>query len=75
MLSTGTGDWTQPDSIQGYLLSSLTGDAVPSGAAIEMEGPVVALQRVGRQSAARAVVHNLKTGNYEGYIVTATCGN
>jgi hypothetical protein len=75
VLSTGTGDWTQPDSIQGYLLSSLTGDAVPSGVAIEMEGPVVALQRVGRQSAVRAVVHNLRTGNYEGYIVTATCGN
>jgi hypothetical protein len=74
-LSTGTGDWTQPDSVQGYLLSSLSGDAVPSGAAIEMEGPVVALNREGRQSAVQALVYNLKTGYYEGYVVTAICGN
>ena len=73
ILASGTGDWTQPDSIQGYALADLEGQAAVSGSPIEFDGPVLALYREGKQSAARAVVHNLKTGNYEGYIVTATC--
>jgi hypothetical protein len=75
VLATGNGDFTQPDTIQGYFVSSLNGVAVASGAAIDLDGPVMALGRGGTQNAARAVVYNLKTGNYEGYIVTATCGN
>ena len=75
VFATGTGDWTQPDSIQGYLNKDWKTPAVPAGAAIEFDGPVVALWREGRESAARAIVHNLKTGNYEGYIVTATCSH
>jgi hypothetical protein len=75
VLATGNGDWTQPDAIQGYLLAELTAVAVQSGSALNFEGPVVALQTAARQDEARAVVHNLKTGNYEGYVVTATCGH
>ena len=74
-LVTGNGDFTEPDDIQGYFASSLTGVAIPSGPALNFDGPVLALQREGRQNSARVVVHNLKTGNYEGYIVTATCGH
>jgi hypothetical protein len=75
VLATGNGDWTQPDTIQGYLVSTPTGVAVPSGTAIAFDGPVTALQREGRENEARVVVHNLKAGKYEGYLVTATCGN
>ena len=69
-LASGDGDWAQRDAIQGYLLSD--NDMVPSGSPIEFDGPVIAV-RGGDKSSVRAIVHNLKTGNYEGYIVTATC--
>jgi hypothetical protein len=75
ILASGNGDWTLPDSIQAYTLADLEGQATASGGPIEFDGPVVALYREGKQSAARAVVRNLKTGNYEAYIVTATCGH
>lgn len=73
VLSTGNGDWTQPDTLQGYLLSDLRAAAASSSSEINFDGPVLALHAQ-KEGGARAVVHNLKTGNYEGYIVTATCG-
>lgn len=73
-LSTSNGDWTQPDSIQGYLRAGLA-DAHPSGAPIETEGPVISLIADAEQGSARAVVRNLKTGNYEAHLVTANCGH
>jgi hypothetical protein len=75
ILTSGSGDWTQPDLIQGFALADLGGQATASGSPIEFDGPIVALHREGTQSAARAVVRNLKTGNYEAYIVTATCNH
>ena len=72
-LETGTGDWTQTDSIQGY--ESNDGQLSASGAPIETEGPVMAITQGSAPSSARAVVYNLKTKNYEGYIVTATCSH
>jgi hypothetical protein len=74
ILATGNGDWTQPDSIEGYLLSEL-GDAVPSGPPIEARGPVTSLVVGAGRGSARAVVHNLKTGEYEAYVVTPSCGH
>jgi hypothetical protein len=74
VLSTGDGDWTQPDRIQGYLAGRLDEEVRPSGAPIPVEGPVISLARDAKGSGARAVVHNLKTGNYEGYVITANCG-
>jgi hypothetical protein len=70
-LATGTTDWTQPDSIQGYV--SENGRMKESGVPIEMDGPVLAIYPSELLGSARAVVRSLKTGNYEGYIVTATC--
>ena len=74
-LHTSEGDWTQTDSIQGYLMKKIPLPMVLSGDPIEFDGPVMSLQPESDTSAARAVVHNLKTGNYEGYIVTATCSH
>jgi hypothetical protein len=75
LLVTGTGDWTQPDSVQGYLFTDILSRPIASGSPISFDGPVLALREDGKGNAARAVVHNLKTGNYEGYIVTATCSH
>jgi hypothetical protein len=74
-LNSGEGDWTQTDSIQGYLVDVVLAPATVSGNAIEFDGPVMSVQPEPDTSAARAIVHNLKTGEYEAYIVTATCGN
>lgn len=74
-LFTGEGDWTQPDLIQGYLSQNFPLPITPSGSPIEFDGPVMSLQSDSGPSAARAVVHNLKTGNYEAYLVTATCSH
>jgi hypothetical protein len=72
-LASGNGDWTQPDALQAYLLSDLVrSNAVPSGSPIEFDGPIMSAHGDEKESL-RAIVHNLKTGNYEGYIVTATC--
>lgn len=74
VLVTGNGDFTEPDTIQGFLIAEPNGVAVMSGAGINFDGPVIALQRDDAENGARVVVRNLKTGNYEGYIVTPTCG-
>lgn len=73
-LKTASGDWTETDTIQGYLRKAIGTPAVVSGNAIEFAGPVVSLQRDSDNGHARAIVHNLKTGDYEGYLVTAICG-
>lgn len=75
VLVSGNGDWTQPDSLQGYFFSDVVNpNAVPSGAPIEFDGPIMSMQADDRESA-RVIVRNLKTGNYEGYVVTATCNH
>lgn len=72
---TGEGDWTQTDFLQGYLISLGPISAVAVGDAIQVRGPVISLQSERDTSAVRAIIHNLKTGDYEAYIVTATCSN
>jgi hypothetical protein len=74
-LYTGEGDWTQTDSIQGYLINLSPISAVAVGDSLQTDGPVTSLQAEPDVSAVRAVVRNLKTGEYEAYIVTATCDN
>jgi hypothetical protein len=75
VLASGTGDWTQPDTIQGYLLPEVQAHAVPSGTPLELDGPVMDLHAAGSGLADNAIVLNLKSGKYEGYIVTATCNH
>jgi hypothetical protein len=71
VLETGTGDWTETDTIQGS--QSTDDNFSESGAPIRTDGPVLTLVPESASGTARVVVHNLKTGEYEGYIVTATC--
>jgi hypothetical protein len=74
-LSTADSDWSQSDSIRGYLTRGIPLPLIPSGNTLEFDGPVMALHSDQAGNSARAVVHNLKTGEYEAYVVTATCGN
>jgi hypothetical protein len=73
MLATGKGDWTQPDFVQAYEMDAAGHAATLTGNPIEFAGPVTSLWATGASGAARAVVHNLKTGEYEAYLVTASC--
>ncbi len=76
VIASGVGDWTQADSLQGYLvpMKQTAGSGAASGASLGFDGPVVSLvPDAPGTNAARAVVRNLKTGNYEGYLVTASC--
>jgi hypothetical protein len=73
-LATGGGDWTQADFTQGYeLLGGAGQGAMASGNPVNFDGPVTAIWPGSAPGVARAVVHNLQTGNYEAYVVTATC--
>lgn len=73
-LATGAGDWTQPDSIQAYEISNGAGEnAEASGSPIDFAGPVTAIWPGSAPATARAVVHNLQSGDYEAYVITATC--
>jgi hypothetical protein len=74
-LFSAEGDWTQSDSIRGYMEKGVPLPVVPTGNAVDFDGPVMVLHSDPEGSSARAIVHNLKTGEYEAYIVTATCGN
>lgn len=75
LLASGNSDWTEPDSIQGYEYVQHGIPAVPAGNVISFEGPILSLHSNGESVVARAVVHNLRTGNYEAYLVTATCSH
>lgn len=72
-LATGGGDWTQPDFVQAYEMPSGPGSALASGSPINFDGPVTAIWPGAAPATARVIVHNLRTGNYEAYVVTATC--
>jgi len=74
-LFTAEGDWTQPDSISGRLTKGIPLPLVPSGNTLEFDGPVMALHSGPEDSSVRAILHNLKSGEYEAYVVTATCNN
>ncbi|MGA8871190.1 MAG: hypothetical protein WA434_10475 [Candidatus Acidiferrales bacterium] len=74
VLATGKGDWTQPDFVQAYEMDATGHAATLTGNPVEFAGPVMSLWATGASGVARAVVHNLKTNNYEAYIVTASCG-
>jgi hypothetical protein len=68
ILATSSSDYTKPDWVQAF-------SAKPLGMAIsnklDFPGPVTALR--GDSGVSRAIVRNLKTGNYEAY--SLSCGN
>ena len=75
LIASGSGDWTQPDSLQGILLVGPQAQAVPSGNSLPFGGPVLNMRPDWKENTVRVIVHSLKTGNYEAYLVTATCSH
>lgn len=68
VLTTRPGDWTEADAIQAYEIQDH--QLVPVGTAVDVPGPVMSLDDSGI-----AVVRNLKTGKYEAFNITITCGH
>jgi hypothetical protein len=69
-LASGSGDYTQNDSLQ--LFQMKPGGPVAVSSELEFPGPILGLHSaVGPQ---RAVVRNLTTGNYEAYRLSFSCG-
>jgi hypothetical protein len=73
VLATRPGDWTEPEAIQAYEI--LDRQAVAVGQPLEFAGPVTALWPTVDGKSAHAVVRNMKTGKYEAYNITITCGH
>jgi len=71
-LVTGAGDDTQPDFVQLYESQGLR--SFPVSDPLNFAGAVVALHATGPGPAARGIVRNLATGNYEAYRLSISCG-
>jgi hypothetical protein len=69
-LATRTGDYTEPDSIRLFQKNVTSLD--PASEDLNFPGPVTALHAQSKM--AMAVVRNLKTGNYEAYRLSISCG-
>jgi hypothetical protein len=67
-LVTGTGDYTQPDSIRIFKDKSQISNE------LSFPGPVIRLSQGPDTQFAVAIVHNLKDGNYEVYRLSMSCG-
>jgi hypothetical protein len=71
ILSTNKRDRTESDSIGVHEWSGNEFRALSDP--LELDGPVVAMWSAENGGPARAVVHNLKTGNYEAYLLKVGC--
>jgi hypothetical protein len=71
ILSTSRRDRTELDSIAVYEWAGNEFRALSEP--LELDGPVVAMWSGENGGPARAVVHNLKTGNYEAYLLKVGC--
>jgi hypothetical protein len=71
ILSTSKRDRTELDSISVYEWAGNEFRALSDP--LELDGPIVAMWSADGEGPARAVVHNLKTGNYEAYLLKVGC--
>jgi len=71
ILATTPRDYSENDSIIVYELVGV--DFRAESDPIEMDGPIVSMWSGENGEPARAVVHNLKTGNYEAYLLKVGC--
>jgi hypothetical protein len=73
ILSTRAGDLTQVDAIQAYSLRDRA--AVEVSAPVELPGPVTALWQSEDGRTVRAVARDLKSGTYEAFTLSISCGD
>jgi hypothetical protein len=71
VLATRATDRTLPDALTAYEI--VNREAVEAAPALEFAGPVTALWSVADGRSATAISHNLRTGDYEAFSVSAVC--
>lgn len=71
-LATQPGDYSTSDAVQA--IDVVDRKAVPAGASVEFDGPVMELWPLQDASAAIAISRNLKTSSYETFRLSITCG-
>jgi hypothetical protein len=72
ILSTRSGDLTQPDSVRAFSLRD--GTAAEASAPVEFPGPITALWPDESGRTARAVARDPRTGEYEAFTLSISCG-
>lgn len=72
-LAAGSGDYTEPDTILLYESTGTQGVIAekPLSDVLRFPGPVLSIQS--GAAPPRAIVHNLRTGNYEAYQISISC--
>ena len=71
-LATRATDSTLPDSLTAYEIANR--DAVEAAPPVEFSGPIAALWSASDGRSVTAISHNLRTGDYEAFSVSAVCG-
>jgi len=71
VLATSTADNTLPDSLTAYEI--VNRDAVETASPLEFNGPITALWSASDGRSATVIAHNLRTGDYEAFSVSAVC--
>jgi hypothetical protein len=72
VLATRASDYTLVDSLTAYEI--VNRDAVEAAAPLEFTGPITSLWTASDGRSATAIAHNLRTGEYEAFSVSAVCG-
>jgi len=72
VLATHAADSTQMDSLSAYEI--VNREAVEAGLPLEFAGPVTAVWSAADGRSATVIAHNLRTGSYEAFSVSAVCG-
>jgi hypothetical protein len=72
VLATGSGDYSQPDTIQAF--DGQGNPPTPTSNELDFPGPILSLHEfVDNSIAVTAIVRNLKTQNYEAYHLSTSC--
>ncbi len=72
VLATRPGDETRPDAVQAFEMTN--GEPSEAGASAEFPGPLLSLWTASDGNAVTAIARNLKTMQYEAFLLTVTCG-
>ncbi len=72
VLATRAAESTLPDSLAAYEI--VNREAIEAGAPLEFAGPITAMWTAADGRSATVISHNLRTGNYEAFSVSAACG-
>lgn len=72
LLADAASEWAEPDAVRAYEIDR--GSAVAASPAVELAGPITALWPEGDATSVLAVSRDSRTGRYEAYSLSISCG-